>query len=78
VKGLPETIEVTDKTTIQDIKDAAAKGGRWDPERMGLFGSESKSIFKDRNQRVLAHPEVLKTKEIQVKDLGMPHRLRSY
>ena len=71
IKNLPKSIEITDKTTVQDVKIQLAKPGKWDPERMGLFETEKKKILKDRKQLVFTHPEVMGAKEILVKDLGM-------
>jgi very-long-chain enoyl-CoA reductase len=71
IKKLPTTIEVTDKTTVQDVKNQLAKqAGGWDPERFGLFDPEKKKILKDRKALISKQQDVIASKEILVKDLG--------
>ncbi|KAF8852893.1 steroid alpha reductase-like protein [Acephala macrosclerotiorum] len=71
IKKLPTSIEVTDKTTVQDVKNQLAKqAGGIDPERLGLFDPEKKKILKDRRAFVSQHQDVMGGKEILVKDLG--------
>jgi very-long-chain enoyl-CoA reductase len=71
IKKLPTGIEITDKTTVQDVKNNLAKrAGGWNPERFGLFDPEKKKILKDRKALVINHEEVMKGGEILVKDLG--------
>jgi very-long-chain enoyl-CoA reductase len=72
IKKLPNSIQITDKTTVQDVKDILAKqaGGR-DPNRFGLFDPEKKKILKDRKAFVIQSKEVMTGKEILVKDLGI-------
>ncbi|KIN02643.1 hypothetical protein OIDMADRAFT_178564 [Oidiodendron maius Zn] len=70
IKRLPSTIEVTDKTTVQDVKNSLAKQiGRMDPNRLGLFDTKNK-ILKDRLAIVKQNKELIAGKEILVKDLG--------
>jgi hypothetical protein len=71
IKKLPTSIEITDKTTVQDVKDNLAKrAGGWDPNRFGLYEPEKKKLLKDRRAIVVQQPEVMSGKEILVKDLG--------
>jgi very-long-chain enoyl-CoA reductase len=71
IKKLPTSIEITDQTTVQDVKNNLAKrAGGWDPERFGLFDPEKKKILKDRKAYVSQHKEVMAGREILVKDLG--------
>ena len=71
IRKLPTSIEITDKTTVQDVKDQLSKksGGR-DPNRFGIFDPDKKKILKDRKALVSQHKEVMAGKEILVKDLG--------
>lgn len=70
IKKLPTSIEITDKTTVQDVKEKLSKqAGGIDPNRLGLFDAKNK-ILKDRKARVSEHKEVTSTQEIFVKDLG--------
>jgi very-long-chain enoyl-CoA reductase len=71
IKKLPTSIEITDKTTVQDVKNNLAKrAGGWNPERFGLFDPEKKKILKDRKALIINHKEVMDGGEILVKDLG--------
>lgn len=71
IKRLPTSIEITESTTVQDVKDQLAKQiGGIDPNRLGLFDSKNK-ILKDRRAYISQHAEVTSTKEIFVKDLGI-------
>jgi hypothetical protein len=45
---------------------------------MGLFDTEKKKLLKDRNQLVITNLEVMKGKEIMVKDLGTLFQLQSH
>lgn len=71
VKKLPATIEVTETTTVQDVKDQLSKltDGR-SPHRFGLFDPEKKKTLKDRKALILEIKEVANVREILVKDLG--------
>lgn len=70
IKRLPSTVEVTDKTTVQDVKNSLAKQiGRIDPNRLGLFDTKNK-ILRDRLALVKQNKELIAGKEILVKDLG--------
>jgi very-long-chain enoyl-CoA reductase len=70
IKRLPNTVEVTDKTTVQDVRNSLAKQiGGMDPNRLGLFDSKNK-ILKDRLALVKQNKELIAGKEILVKDLG--------
>lgn len=70
IKKLPTSIEITDTTTVQDVKDNLAKtAGGMDPNRLGLFDSKNK-ILKDRKALINQHKEVTDGQEIFVKDLG--------
>ncbi len=71
IKNLPTSIEITDKTTVQDVKVLVAKPGRWNPERMGLFDAEKKTLLKDPKQLISEVEHVMAAKELMVKDLGM-------
>ncbi|RFU32853.1 hypothetical protein B7463_g3525, partial [Scytalidium lignicola] len=67
IKKLPTSVEVTDTTTVQDVKVILAKPGRWDPERFGIYGADNK-LLKDRKARI---SQLVKDgQEIAVKDLG--------
>ncbi|KAE8448840.1 hypothetical protein EG329_008842 [Mollisiaceae sp. DMI_Dod_QoI] len=71
IKKLPTSIDVTDKTTVQDVKVQLAKqAGGMDPERLGLFDPEKKKILKDRKALVSQLKDVMAGQEILVKDLG--------
>jgi very-long-chain enoyl-CoA reductase len=71
IKKLPSSIEITDKTTVQDVKNnLARRAGGWNPERFGLFDPEKKKILKDRKALIIMQKEVMKGGEILVKDLG--------
>jgi very-long-chain enoyl-CoA reductase len=70
IKKLPTSIEITDTTTVQDVKESLAKqAGGMDPNRLGLFDSKNK-ILKDRLAVVKQNKELIAGKEIFVKDLG--------
>jgi very-long-chain enoyl-CoA reductase len=72
ITRLPRSIEITDKTTVQDVKDKLAEqAGGWDPNRFGLFDPEQKKILKDRKALISQSKEVMAGKEVLVKDLGM-------
>jgi very-long-chain enoyl-CoA reductase len=72
IKKLPTSIEITDTTTVQDVKDNLAKrAGGWDPNRFGLYEPEKKKLLKDRKALISKQESVLGGKEILVKDLGM-------
>ena len=73
IKKLPTTVEITDKTTVQDVKVMLAKqaGGK-DPNRLGIFDPEKKKILKDRKALISQHKEVMAGQEILIKDLGSP------
>jgi very-long-chain enoyl-CoA reductase len=71
IKKLPTSIEITDKTTVQDVKNNLAElAGGWNPERFGLLDPEKKKILKDRKALIIMNKEVMKGGEILVKDLG--------
>ena len=71
IRRLPTSIEITDKTTVQDVKETLAKrAGGWDPNRFGLYEPEKKKLLKDRRAIVSQQAEVMSGKEILVKDLG--------
>ncbi|PQE12481.1 3-oxo-5-alpha-steroid 4-dehydrogenase protein [Rutstroemia sp. NJR-2017a BBW] len=54
IKRLPTSIEINEKTTVQDVKEQLAKqAGGWDPNRFGLFDPTTKKILKDRKALVL-------------------------
>ncbi|KAI6245618.1 putative enoyl reductase [Erysiphe necator] len=71
VKKLPATIQVTETTTVQDVKDQLSRltDGR-SPHRFGLFDPEKKKTLKDRKALILQIKEVASAQEILVKDLG--------
>ncbi|KAG0646127.1 enoyl reductase [Hyphodiscus hymeniophilus] len=71
IKKLPTSVEITDKTTVQDVKDILAKqaGGK-DPNRLGILDPEKKKILKDRKALMSQQKEVMAGKEILIKDLG--------
>jgi len=71
IKKLPTSVEITEKTTVQDVKEILAKqaGGK-DPNRFGLFDPEKKKILKDRKALLSQQKEVMAGKELLVKDLG--------
>ncbi|KAH8811600.1 3-oxo-5-alpha-steroid 4-dehydrogenase-domain-containing protein [Xylogone sp. PMI_703] len=67
IRKLPATVDVSDTTTVQDVKTMLAKPGRWDPERLGIYGPDGK-LIKDRKARI---SNIAKDgQEITVKDLG--------
>jgi hypothetical protein len=72
IKKLPTSVEITDKTTVQDVKEILAKqaGGK-DPNRLGIFDTEKKKILKDRKALISQHKEVMAGQEILIKDLGI-------
>ena len=71
IKKLPKSVDITDKTTVQDVKEILAKqaGGK-DPNRLGIFDPEKKKILKDRKALISQQKEVMGNREILVKDLG--------
>ncbi|KAH8601846.1 steroid alpha reductase-like protein [Bisporella sp. PMI_857] len=70
IKSLPTTINITERTSVQDVKVALAKqAGGLDPNRLGIFDSKKK-LLKDHKALVSRNKEVVNTKEILVKDLG--------
>lgn len=71
IKNLPASIEVTEKTTVHDVKEQLSRlsGGR-DPNRFGLYDSEKKKILKDRKAFILQQSDVVNSGKILVKDLG--------
>jgi very-long-chain enoyl-CoA reductase len=70
IKNLPSTVDVTDKSTVQDVKNSLAKQiGGMDPNRLGLFDTQNK-ILKDRLALVKQNKELIASKAILVKDLG--------
>jgi very-long-chain enoyl-CoA reductase len=72
IKKLPTSVEVTDKTTVQDVKEnLARRAGGWDPNRFGLYEPEKKKLLKDRRALISQQQSILSGKEILVKDLGM-------
>ncbi len=72
IKKLPTSVEVTDKTTVQDVKENLAKrAGGWDPNRFGLYEPEKKKLLKDRRALISQQQSIISGKEILVKDLGM-------
>ncbi|KAH8687407.1 steroid alpha reductase-like protein [Tricladium varicosporioides] len=71
IKKLPANIEITEKTTVQDVKDRlGALAGGMDPERLGIFDPEKKTLLKDRRALISKHKEVMAGQEILIKDLG--------
>ncbi|RKF80843.1 putative enoyl reductase [Golovinomyces cichoracearum] len=71
IKNLPSAIEVTETTTVQDVKRQLSHltDGR-SQHRFGLFDPEKQKILKDRAALILQNKEVSSRKEILVKDLG--------
>lgn len=69
IKKLPTSIEITEKTTVQDVKEKLAKPGGWDPERFGIYDSDKK-LLKDRRAIVSQQESIGSGSEISVKDLG--------
>jgi len=71
IKNLPATINITNRTTVQDVKVALAQqAGGMDPNRLGIFDSKKK-ILKDHKALVSKNKDVLDAQEVFVKDLGM-------
>jgi very-long-chain enoyl-CoA reductase len=75
IKRLPSSIQVTDTTTVQDVKDKLGKQAGINPERLGIFDPEKKKLLSDRKALITKHKEVVGGLEILVKDLGMPAAL---
>ncbi|TAQ87458.1 hypothetical protein B7494_g4211 [Chlorociboria aeruginascens] len=71
ISRLPTSIQISSKTTVQDVKDQLAKqaGGK-DPNRLGLYDPKQKRILKDRKALVVQNADIMAGKEILVKDLG--------
>ncbi|RDL40168.1 uncharacterized protein BP5553_00147 [Venustampulla echinocandica] len=71
IKKLPANIEITERSTVQDVKDRLGlQAGGMDPERLGICDPEKKKILKDRKALVSQHKEVMAGREILIKDLG--------
>ncbi|KAF4612469.1 hypothetical protein G7Y89_g15608 [Cudoniella acicularis] len=71
IKKLPTSVDITEKTTVQDVKNKLAQqAGGMDPERLGIFDPENKKLLKDRRALISQHKEVMAGKEILIKDLG--------
>ncbi|EHK98162.1 putative Trans-2,3-enoyl-CoA reductase [Glarea lozoyensis 74030] len=71
IKRLPSSIEVTDATTVQDVKDKLGKQVGLNPERLGISDPEKKKLLSDRKALITKHKEVLGGLEILVKDLAI-------
>lgn len=73
IRKLPTSLEITEKTTVQDVKVQLAKqAGGMDPERLGIYDAQKKKLLKDRKALVSGSEDVMAGKEILVKDLGVP------
>ncbi|CAL3973416.1 unnamed protein product [Diplocarpon coronariae] len=71
IKKLPTSIEITDKTTVQDLKVQLGKQANGiNPERLGIYDAQKKKLLKDRKALVKSSEDVMAGEEILVKDLG--------
>ncbi|KAG9230364.1 steroid alpha reductase-like protein [Amylocarpus encephaloides] len=70
IKRLPANIEITDATTVQDVKDRLGAQAGINPERLGLSDPEKKRLLSDRKALVSQHKEIMAGREIIVRDLG--------
>jgi hypothetical protein len=71
IKKLPETIEITAATTVEDAKKQIAKAARIsDFNRVAILDVDKQAIFKDRNALLAQQQAVADSYQIMVKDLG--------
>ena len=71
IKKLPETIEITAATTVEDAKKQIAKAaGISDFNRVAILDVDKQAIFKDRNALLAQQQAVADSYQILVKDLG--------
>ena len=69
IKKLPASIDITESTTVEQVKIAIAQAtGFSDPNRIGLFYPSTKKTLKNRKARIVDEQEV--EDELLVKDLG--------
>ncbi|KAL3425485.1 3-oxo-5-alpha-steroid 4-dehydrogenase [Phlyctema vagabunda] len=71
IKRLPSSVEISSKSTVQDVKDQLARAaGIRDPNRLGISNPQSKKMLTNRLATVSEIADVLAAGEILVKDLG--------
>lgn len=71
IRKLPGSIDISDDTTVEEIKVAIAKtSGLSDPNRVGLFDPSTKKTLKNRKGRIIDEKAVIDAGEVLVKDLG--------
>ncbi|KAH7321011.1 3-oxo-5-alpha-steroid 4-dehydrogenase-domain-containing protein [Stachybotrys elegans] len=72
IKKLPSSVDVTDATTVEDLKKIIAKqAGISDYNRVGIFDPTTKKTLKNRKARLVDEPVVAAAGEVLVKDLGL-------
>ncbi len=72
IKKLPETIEITAATTVEDAKKQIAKAaGISDFNRVAILDVDKQATYKDRNALLAQQKAVADSYQIMVKDLGM-------
>ncbi|CAI4211860.1 unnamed protein product [Parascedosporium putredinis] len=71
IKKLPATIDVPADATIEDVKAIVARqSGISDHNRIGIFNPATNKTFKDRRAQVGQDADIVKSKELLIKDLG--------
>ncbi|KAG9239993.1 steroid alpha reductase-like protein [Calycina marina] len=70
IKNLPTSTNITDQTTVEDVKIALARqANNMDHNRLGLYDAKKK-ILRDRRALIRKNKDVFDAQEIFVKDLG--------
>ncbi|KAF6829928.1 steroid alpha reductase family protein [Colletotrichum plurivorum] len=71
IKKLPESIEITAATTVEDVKKIIAReAGFGDHNRVGLFDPETQKTLKNRKAQIGTEQAVMAAGQVLVKDLG--------
>ncbi|KAI8306302.1 putative enoyl reductase [Colletotrichum sp. SAR11_59] len=71
VKKLPESIEISPDTTVEDVKKLIAREtGLGDFNRVGLFDPATQKTLKNRKAQIGTEAAVMSAGQVLVKDLG--------
>ncbi|KAL0941254.1 steroid alpha reductase family protein [Colletotrichum truncatum] len=71
IRKLPESIEVTSDTSVEDVKKVIARQiGLNDHNRVGLFDPSTQKTLKNRKAQIGTEPAVVSGSHLLVKDLG--------
>jgi very-long-chain enoyl-CoA reductase len=71
IKKLPASLDLPSDVTVVDIKKTISKAtGISDFNRIGIFDPVTKKTLKDPNSRIRDNADVMKHKQILIKDLG--------